>query len=277
MTIVLALFAALFYGAADFCGGLATKRASMWAVTVVSQSVGFAVLLAVLPFVPGHAGLTDYLWGAAAGACGCVGLALLYHALAIGKMGVVSPVTAAIAAAFPVVLGFFRGEHLDLFEIAGILLALLAVVMISSTHEPSGEREIKTRGVREAILSGCMLGGLYILLAKAGPHAGLYPLVAARIASIAILVAIALIGRQSLRPPRVVMPYVVVAGALDMSANALYLVATFHGYVSIAAVLTSLYPASTVILAWGVLRERLRLVQYAGMICALAGVVLIAL
>lgn len=277
MAVLFALCAAALYGAADFCGGLGTKRATMWAVTIVSQGFGLIVLLAIIPLVPGHANASDYWWGAAAGIAGCLGLALLYHALAIGKMGIVSPITAALGASFPVLAGLFRGERLSGWEAAGIALALVAVVLISATHEETGELEVRTRGVKEAIVSGCLLGALYILLAKAGPHAGLYPLITARIASIGLLTLVALLARQSIVPTRSSLPYVAAAGVLDMSANALYLLATFHGYVSIAAVLTSLYPASTVVLAWGVLRERLRPVQYAGMFCALAGVVLIAL
>lgn len=277
MNVLFALLAAGLYGAADFYGGLGTKRASMWAVTIASQGAGWLVLLAVVRLVPGSPVASDYWWGAAAGLVGCIGLALLYHALAIGKMGIVSPITAALGASFPVVAGVFRGERLSALEAAGIALALLAVVMISASHEESGELELRTRGVKEAIVSGCFLGALYILLAKAGPHAGLYPLLTARLASMAMLTAIALGLRQSVVPAKASLPYVAAAGILDMSANVFYLLATFHGLVSIAAVLTSLYPASTVLLAWGVLRERLRPVQYAGMLCALAGVVLIGL
>ena len=277
MGIVLGLLAAVFYGSADFCGGLATKRSSMWSVTIVSQAVGFVLLFAVLPFVPGHASLNDYLWGAAAGSCGGLGLALLYHALSIGKMGIVSPITAVLAASFPVVAGAIRGEHLSLFQGFGIAVALIAVVMISTSHDEDGKFEFKTAGVKEAVLSGLILGGFYILLARAGSHAGLYPLITARLGSMLFLLAVALLARQSIRPTRAALPLILIAGTIDMCANAFYVLATFQGYVSIAAVLTSLYPASTVVLAWVVLKERLQAVQYAGLLCALVGVGLIAL
>ncbi|MDP9018636.1 MAG: DMT family transporter [Candidatus Eremiobacteraeota bacterium] len=276
MGILLGLLSALFYGSADFCGGLATKRSSMWSVVVVSQAVGFVLLFAVLPFVPGHATAVDYLWGAAAGVCGGLGLALLYHALSVGKMGIVSPITAVLAASLPVFAGVFHGEALSHYQVAGIVMALLAVILISTSHEETGEIEIRTAGVKEAIASGIVLGGFYLLLAKSGTQAGLYPLVAARISSIVFLVGVALVGRQPLKPTRSALPLMVAAGAIDMVANALYVLATFNGYLSIAAVLTSLYPASTVLLAWVVLKERLARVQYAGLLCALAGVLLIA-
>ncbi|GAC1394039.1 MAG: DMT family transporter [Vulcanimicrobiaceae bacterium] len=276
MGILLGLLSAIFYGSADFCGGLATKRSSMWSVVVVSQAVGFILLFAFLPFVRGHANAVDYFWGAGAGICGGLGLALLYHALSIGKMGIVSPITAVLAASLPVMVGVLRGEHLSAFQVAGIIMALLAVILISTSHEESGEIEIRTAGVKEAIASGIVLGGFYLLLAQSGTQAGLYPLVAARVASVVFLIVVALVGRQPLKPTRSALPLMVAAGAIDMVANALYVLATFNGYLSIAAVLTSLYPASTVLLAWVVLKERLARVQYVGLVCALLGVLLIA-
>ena len=277
MPIALGLCAALFYGAADFCGGLATKRTSIFAVAIVSQAVGFAIILVVLPFFPASAGRADYGWGLLAGVCGGLGLALLYHALSIGKMGVVSPITAVLAAILPVVIGVLRGERLSWFQTLGIVVALIAVVLISLSVDDAGRREFSTAGVKEAIASGIVLGGFYTFLALAGKHAGLYPLVAARVGSVGFLILLALVLRRNIRPGNGTMPLIVLAGAIDMTANALYLLATFAGYLSIAAVLTSLYPASTVLLARVVLNERLQSLQKFGVACALAGVVLIAL
>lgn len=274
--IALGLAAAVFYGAADFCGGLAAKRTAMFAVAVISQAAGFVVLLAILPFFPAHPVLADYLWGALAGLCGGLGLALLYHALSIGKMGVVSPITAVLAAALPVIVGVVRGEHLAVVQIGGIVVAMVAIVLISVSTEESGEREIATRGVREAIFSGIVLGGFYLFLANSRPAAGLDQLVTARLASILFLLAIAGVTRTSLRPDRATLALIVLSGVIDMTANALYVLATYHGYLAIAAVLTSLYPASTVFLARFVLREHLQLSQKVGVALALVGVGLIA-
>ncbi|MGZ3497602.1 MAG: EamA family transporter [Vulcanimicrobiaceae bacterium] len=274
--VILGLVAAAFYGAADFCGGLATKRTSMFSVTIVSQAVGFVLILVLLPFFPGHATAADYGWGAVAGLCGGLGLALLYHALSIGKMGVVSPITAVLAAAQPVVVGLVRGERLSLWQGVGIGVALVAVVLISLSTEEDGRIQFSTEGVREAIACGIVLGGFYTFLAMGGKHAGLYPLVAARVGSIGFLILLALVFRRGMIPRNGTLPIVVLAGAIDMTANALYVLATFAGYLSVAAVLTSLYPASTVFLARIVLKERLQLVQKIGVGCALAGVALIA-
>ncbi|MDE2482673.1 MAG: DMT family transporter [bacterium] len=274
--VLCSLLAAAAYGAADFCGGLASRRTAILAVVVISQFVGLLVLLALRPFVPGHASPSDLGWGALAGLCGAVGIALLYHALAIGKMGVVSPITAVLAAALPLAVGVARGEHLSALQGVGIALALVAIVLISISTEENGTREIATAGVREAILSGIALGGFYIFLAVPHRTAGLDPLASARLASVLLLLAIAVATRTRLRPSAGGAALIVLCGTLDMTANALYVVAAYAGYLSIAAVLTSLYPASTVALARIVLRERLQRSQLAGVALALVGVALIA-
>ncbi len=249
----------------------------MLAVTLFSQAVGLALLLVVRLIVPAHAVEADYLFGALGGICGGVGVALLYHALSIGRMGVVSPITAVVAAAVPLVVSVARGEHLSPSQIAGIVLSLVAIVLISLSEERRGTREIATAGVREALASGVLLGGFYIFLAHTHPAARLENLVAARAGAIGVLLALGLATRTPLRAHRGDWPLIAGCGMLDITANALYVLATFNGYLSIAVVLTSLYPASTVFLARVFLRERLARVQQAGVAFALAGVALIAL
>ncbi len=272
----MSLFAALFYGAADFCGGLATRRTATIAVAALSQSAGFALLLLVRPFFPSHAVASDYLYGALGGLCGAFGLALFYHALSIGKMGVISPITAILAAGLPLAVGVARGEHLAPAQVAGIAIALIAIVLISLSTQPDGRREIATAGVKEAIVSGLALGGFYLCLAATHRAAGLDNLIGARVASIGFLVAAGWVMRTNFVPRATDWPLIVGAGLLDMTANALFVLATFYGYLSIAVVLTSLYPASTVFLARIVLNERLQALQKAGVVLALAGVVLIS-
>lgn len=231
----------------------------------------------MLPFTPSHVVTSDYLFGALAGICGALAVTLFYHALAVGKMGIVSPITAVLAAALPLIFGMVRGDRLTVGQIVGLVLALGAIVMISLSFENAGTREIATAGVREAIVTGFLFGAFFILLSYTHPAAGLHNLLAARIASITLLLLAALITRTPLGPARGDWRLIVGAGVLDMSANILYVLATFWGYLSIAAVLTSLYPASTVLLARIVLNERLILTQKAGVALALAGVVLISL
>jgi drug/metabolite transporter (DMT)-like permease len=277
LAVLFGLVSAAFYGAADFFGGLATRRSSIFSVVVISQLVGFVLLLVATVFLPSHATASDYACGFAGGICGGVGLALLYHALSIGKMGVVSPITAVLAAALPVVLGVeARHETLAWFQSAGVVVALVAIVLISLSFDERGKMEFATAGVREAIAAGIVIGGFYLCLGLTHRDSGVQPILAARLASAALLVVVSLIARAQLRPARGVFPLIALAGVLDMTANVLYVLATRTGFLSIAAVLTSLYPASTVLLARFVLRERLHAIQKFGVVLALAGVALIA-
>jgi drug/metabolite transporter (DMT)-like permease len=275
LAIVLGVFAGGMYGAADFLGGIATKRIAPVAVTAISQSVGLAVLLIAVPFFPAHPTGTQMLIGLFGGLFGGIGIALLYHALSIGKMGVVSPITAVIAAAFPVIFGIVRGDALKSFQLVGIGVALVAVVMISLSKEPSGEREIATSGVKEAIGSGIAIGVFFLVLGVAGRGAGLDGLLAARVGSILFLLALAAFTRTSLRPQGTLITLLAV-GVMDMIANVCFVIAAATGELAIAAVLTSLYPASTVFLARAVLNERLQTIQKIGVGLALIGVGLIA-
>ncbi len=275
MLVVLALGAAVFYGAGDFLGGFAARRAPALAVAVVSQSVGLALLLAVLPFIPGHASYQHALWGVLAGLFGGAGIALFYHALSTGKMGVLSPVTAVLAAALPVVAGVVLGERLSVGQFAGIALSLVAIVLISLSSD-DGVREFSTAGLKEALLAGLAFGGFYVFLARSSQAPGLDALAIARVTSIAALLAVALAARVRFSEIRHASARVVAAGVADMAANVFYVFATYSGLMSLAAVLTSLYPASTVALARVVLNERLSVLQWLGVAFALAGVVLIA-
>jgi len=248
----------------------------MFAVAAISQAAGLVLLLAVLPLLGGRFTHDALVFGVLGGLCGGAGILLLYHALSIGRMGVVSPITAVLAAALPVLVGLARGDRLSPWQIAGIAIALAAVVLISLSTEPGGRIEFSTAGVREAIASGVLLGGFYIFLALAGKDTGLYPLLFARAASVLVLVLTAGALRRTIAPAAGSWAIVIFAGAIDMTANVFYVLAAYAGYLSIAAVLTSLYPASTVFLARFVLGERLANVQKLGVALALAGLALIA-
>jgi len=279
VSVFLSLLSAIVYGAADFCGGMAARRVPVAAVVVISQGSGLGLLLVLLPFMPAHAVASDYVFGALAGAFGAASIALLYHALSIGTMGVISPVTAVLAALLPLGFGtIVRGEHLAAGQFAGIAFALVAIVLISLSTERSGTREIATEGVREAILAGLGFGAFFILLSFTHPAAGVHNLLAARITSLVLMTALALVTRTKLVPERASdLRLIAFSGLLDMSANVLYVLSTFSGTLAVAAVLCSLYPASTVALARIVLNERLSRIQKAGVACAFAGVLLIAL
>jgi drug/metabolite transporter (DMT)-like permease len=275
VAVGLALLAALAYGAADFYGGLASRRMPAATVVVLAQLFGMVVLGLAFPFVPSHFYQTDVLVGLGAGVCGALGIAALYAALAIGRMGVVSPITAVVGASVPVVWGFATGERPAAAAVAGVVLAFLAVGLVS-TNEETRRISLREPGLGLALASGAGIGFLYVLLAHAHHDSGLSVLATSRLTSIPLLLAYALIRRERLRPPTNLLLSVAVA-VLDMAANLLYVLAARVGLLAIVAVLTSLYPASTVFLARIVLGEKLNRVQWLGVGCAFCGVLLIAL
>jgi drug/metabolite transporter (DMT)-like permease len=281
MVYLLALGSALLYGAADFTGGLTTRRAGTIPVVFLSQFSGLAVLLLLLPFLPAATPTRlDLYWGAMAGLTGGIGVGLLYRGLAIGTMSVVAPTTAVCAVAIPVVVSVLLGERPVPLAVMGIILGITSIILVSqqtatdSRTQPAGTRRGLPPGVGTALASGVAVGFFFLSLAQVRPEAGMWPLAAARGVSVSLF-GIALFARQSLRMPAPVAVMVILAGTVDMVANALYLLAAQQGPLSIVVTLSSLYPASTVLLARIVLRERLNLWQVTGVACALAAVVLI--
>jgi drug/metabolite transporter (DMT)-like permease len=277
LAVVLALASALVYGAAEFCGGLATRRAAAFAVVGLSQATGLVALLLVLTVLGGEPTPADLAWGGAAGLAGSAGLVLFYRALAGGVMSVVAPVTALTAAALPVLVGLALGERLAPWAAAGIALALVAVVLVAAEGGLPSLHAAKTAGLLPALAAGVGFGVFFVLLDRTSPESTLWPLVAARSVSVVLVVLLALVSRASLRVPGRTSLLVVLAGVLDMGANAMFLVATQQGQLAITGVLASLYPVSTVVLAQLVLRERLVRVQLAGLAAAAVAVVLISL
>ncbi|CCH88636.1 conserved membrane protein of unknown function [Modestobacter italicus] len=278
MAVVLALASAVVYGASDFLGGLSSRRASVFGVVVLSQAVGLLALLVLLPWLGGPVQPADLAWGAAAGLAGAAGLVVFFRALASGVMSVVAPVTAVTAAAVPVLVGLASGDSVTAWAAVGIALALVAVVLVSADGGLSALRTARPASLLPALVAGAAFGVFFVLLDRISADAGLTPLVAARVVSAAFVAGLALVGRQSLRVPRPALPLVAASGVGDMSANALFLLATQQGgALAITGVLASLYPVSTVVLAQLVLRERLGGAQVAGLVTAVAAVVLITL
>jgi uncharacterized membrane protein len=278
----LALGSAVLYGAADFFGGLTARRANTIATVFVSQFVGLVLLLLVLPFLPAATvSSRDWLWGLVAGLSGGIGVALLYRALVVGAMAVVAPTTAVIAAMIPVLFAFILGERLRLLTWSGVALALVAIALISrpALHRDAGTGQSKSRslppGFGLALLSGFIVGIFFLSLARTAAAAGMWPLVAARVASIVLFGGIALVTGRTLFMSRAAAVTAVSGGALDMAANALFMIAARIGPLSIVVTLASLYPASTVLLARVVLGERLSAIQISGIVCALAAVLII--
>ncbi len=280
MSVAIALVAAIVYGSSDFLGGLASRRTSTVSVVIWSQAVGMVLLAGILPLFGGHALPADVAWGALCGVAGAIAIAALYRGLAIGTMGVVSPISAVLGASIPLLYGLiFRGEHPSIIAYAGIAAAIAAVVFVSAAP---GERAQRTThfppGLLEAIVAGIGFGAYFIALAQTRSDAGMVPLLAARATSVVLLIAggLAFGGGKNLRLARPALVLTAFCGVLDVTANVLYVVAAHHGLLSLVAVLTSLYPAATVALAAIVLRERLGRLQWIGVALALGGAVAIS-
>jgi drug/metabolite transporter (DMT)-like permease len=277
VAVVLALSSAVVYGASDFLGGLASRRTSVFGVVAMSQAVGLVALVALLPWLGGPVGVADVAWGAAAGLAGAVGLVVFFRALSRGVMSVIAPVTAVTAAAVPVLVGLLAGDRIGRWTMAGIALALAAVVLVSAEGGLSALRAARPASMPPALVAGAAFG-FFVLLDRTSDDSGLTPLVTARLASLTLVVVLALIVRKALRVSRPALPLAAVSGVGDMAANALFLLATqADGQLAITGVLASLYPVSTVVLAQVLLRERLAGAQMAGLGTAVAAVVLITL
>ena len=280
---LLALGSAGMYGAADFLGGLAARRAAIVPVVVVSQFSGMVVLAVMLPLLSDASPtMRDLIWGAVAGVAVGAGLALLYRALAIGRMAVVAPTTAVCAVVIPVVAAMRLGDRPAPRTLVGIALAIVSVVLVSqqrASAAPGEHLAVAARGLPSglglALVSGVAIGLFFLSLARTASTAGLWPLLVARIASVGVFGVPAIVAGRSLRIAAPVVPIAIAGGVIDMLANALYLLATHHGPLSVVVTLTSLYPASTVLLALAVLGERLNALQGVGVGCALIATLMI--
>ena len=281
LAYLLALFSAGFYGAADFTCGLATRRATTLPVVFLSQGAGLVLVALALPVLPPAApSNADLWWGAVAGVAGGIGVALLYRALAVGTMSIVAPVTAVTAVALPVLSSIALGERPGWIALIGILLGIASIMLVSrqpgstSPQEPARSAPRKT-GIGPALIAGIAMGVFLLALAQTHREAGLWPLLTDRIASMAFFGIVMTIARAAPRLPLNVLALALGGGALDMLANALYLLAVRIGPFSPVVALCALYPATTVLFARAILGERLSTWQAAGVATALIAVVLI--
>ncbi len=269
----LSLGAAAVWGGGDFAGGIATKRANVFRVVAGAHACGLLLML-LLVWITGEPlpPASTLLWGVVAGIAGAFGIAALYQALAIGRMGIVAPVASVITGVLPVLAGMYSEGIPDRIQLAGFVLALVSIWLVA---RPDGE--INThRGLGLAVLAGAMFGLFLIAGKHAGHHGVFWPLVAARTVSTLLMLLIVTLTAGDKRPLRPALVPILFSGVLDTSANALFIAATQHGRLDVTAVLSSLYPASTVILARMFLKERISATQNVGIIGALISVALIA-
>lgn len=275
MIVVLGLLAAVFYGFGDFAGGIASRRDGAVTVLLSSYPVGAVLMLAMLPAFPGHLDGRSAVFGVAGGVAGLVGVVVMYGLMTVAPINVVSPVTAVLAAIVPVIVGVTTGERPRLLAWFGIALGLAAVVLVSRTADDNPHGRVGLRVLALALLSGLGFGLYFVFLARAGNDTGLWPLVISRVASAALIVPLAR-ARGAFRAVRGrMLAVVLIAGACDALANMFFLLASRAGLLSLASVLTSLYPATTVLLAVTLLREHTSPVQRAGLALAAGSIVLI--
>jgi drug/metabolite transporter (DMT)-like permease len=276
--VVLGLFAAIAWGSADFAGGFASKRANVYHVVIGSEAIGIFLLIptAILrkePVPP----LTVWLIAGLGGMAGGFGLILLYRALANGQMSIAAPVSALGGALTPVLAGFLLEGIPHIGVLKGIVLALLAIFLVSHSEGDGKSSRFRLDQLILPGIAGVLFGLFFILLHQSSQEAVLWPIVAVRISSVLLLILIAGITHQTKQVDRIVWPWILGSGLLDTTGNILYVIAGQLGRMDVAAVLSSLYPAMTVALAYLILKERISMVQWVGVVLALIAIVFIML
>lgn len=272
ISVISGLLSAASWGTGDFMGGLLSKRTSAVSVTIVMEAMGAALLATIAVILretlPSGG---SALWSVAAGLAGAVGLQLLYTGLASGTMGIVAPLTAVVGATVPIVVAAITHGMPSPVQSGGFLLALAAVWLMAGGSRGS----IGARILVIALTSGIGFGLFYVLMARVEEGGLFWPLAIARTTATLALIPFALLTGSRLSPPRALLPATALVAVFDTGGNFFYLLAAQTGRLDTAAVLSSLYPAMTVLLAWIVLKERLSPPQWAGVAAALLAIPLI--
>ena len=273
MAAVLALLSSLMWGTADFLGGSVSRRVRPVAVYGLSQAVGFVVLVAIATAVGGWGTDPGYWpWAIASSLLGAVGMLAFYSALAIGPMGIVSPLV-ALSVMVPVAFALLVGEVPTGVQVLGIIGAVIGILLASGPELSGAE---SARPLLLAGVAAISFGGMYITMAKGSEVDALMTMTGMRVTTVVIFAVVLLVARNlGGAQPRDLLPLAII-GIFDAAANVLFGVATTMGLLSTTSVLGSLYPVVTAILAAVFLHERLKPVQYAGVVVAMTGVILIS-
>lgn len=275
LVVFFGLMAAASWGAGDFSGGFASKKANVYGVVLITQTVGVFLLAAsaylIAEEMPPTGGM---IWGVVAGIFISIGLLALYHGLSQGKMGFVAPVSAVVAASVPVIFSAFYEGLPEYYQMLGFAFALAAVWLIAGGGE--GNDKIERSDLLLPLIAGMGFGLFFISIDRVSDTAVLWPLTAARIAAVVMLLGfIAFKGSVSV-PSKSVLPIIIVAGIFDTGGNTFFALASQAGRLDIASITSSLYPAGTVLLAWLILKEKMTPKQWIGVLAALIAVILIS-
>lgn len=284
LAIIIGLASALTYGVADFFGGLAAKRTASVVVTAFAALVGLAVLVPFALLFPARPSFDAFLWGGLSGITGAAAIFLLYAALAIGPMSILSPLTAVLSALVPMTWGLVGGERLPWWGYVALGGVLVAIVLVGFVPEKGAVRP-RLRGVLYAVGSGILIGAFFILVDQAPADSGLYPIVANRMVAGSILLVVLgvllVVARRRGVPHfpglRSAWVLIVACGVADAVANVLILTGLRMGDLTVMSVLAALYPGGTIALAAIVLRERIAPVQWVGLLLALASAAVLAI
>lgn len=275
-TLLLAFASSVAWGAGDFLGGLKSRQLPLLNVLLASQLTGLVLIGAYVGIRgEGPPGGDLLLWGPLSGIAGAIGLAAFYRGLAVGNMGVVAPISAT-AAIVPLAVGVAGGDRPAGLQYAGIALALVGVVLASREEVGAGLTGGTARGAGLALLSALGFGLFFVGMDRASDEDVAWAILANRAASATLLLAAFAVLRPPIAVRRPDVPVLAAIGALDISANAMFAVASTEGLVSLVSVMGSLYPITTVALAAVVLGERPHRVAQVGVTLALCGVALIA-
>lgn len=278
ISIIYGLFSALSWGGGDFFGGLASRKTGAYHAVLYSEGLGLVLLFAVVPFMSeAMPGWGKLLLAGSAGAIGSLGLLILYQAMITGQMSIATPVSALLAAALPVLVGAVLEGLPASTKLFGFSLALLAVWLVAQDHHEKTQL-MRLSDLRLPLFSGLCFGFYFIMMHQASTTAILWPMVASRTGGMLALLVFMLASRRDLRmtAPQA-WPLISLNAVLDVGGNAFYLLAGQTGRLDVAAVLSSLYPGLTVLLAWLVLKERLNRLQWLGIFAALAAIGLLTL
>ncbi len=272
--MILGLSSALVWGAADFGGGLMSRRTAVFGVVLVSQLAGLAIALALAVVrAESFPGPADVGWSFVAGILGGIGIVALYRGLAVGRMGIVAPIIGVLAAVIPVVAGFVLEGIPPTIVLVGIGLAVAAVLLVSRVADEGGGRA----GLREALVAGVAIGLFGVALSQISDGFVFGPMSLIRTTQALLVVVLILVTRSAWRPPNRMLPTLAVIGVLDMGGNVAYLLAVQIGLLAVASVLSALYPVVTVLLAAVVLGERITREHAVGILLAAAAIVCIGI